>query len=133
MKKKIRFFKMIQFWGTLLILGLGVMLIWINLFEEIKTTATEKNKMREDHLHYQKDLIKNEVDLNLADNTGKTALITACNVGNYNLVKILLKNGANVNQKDQTNKYTIQQVKQDDNMVNIISILMKYGAEIKPK
>ncbi len=73
-------------------------------------------------------LLKNKANVNIQDKQGKTPLIIACNNGNYELVKFLLKKGADINLKDNSGKNIIQQVKSNDKQIDIIALLVEYGA-----
>lgn len=89
------------------------------------------------------DLIKQGVDLESKNDRNETPLHVACFFGQYELVKLLLDNGANINaedEKDRTPLYSIAAVhnypwlsryKHKDHPA-IVKLLVDVGADISP-
>ena len=76
------------------------------------------------------------VDLNIPDNDGETPLIKAVKEGNYNIARILIENGADLNIQNEGDGSTalIEAVRTDRlrpvERVNIARMLIDNGADI---
>ena len=56
-------------------------------------------------LEQVKELIKNKEDLNILDDSGNTYLTKISQYGNIEIVKLLIKNGSDINYKERLNSY----------------------------
>ena len=75
-------------------------------------------------------LIASKVNINEADNEGRTPLMTACSLGNIELAQILLNSGADVNATNKNN-VTAMMIAADFAYVDIVNLLMAHGANAK--
>ena len=71
----------------------------MNQLQNINTNLIDAVNSRD--IEAVKLLIKNKVDLNKADNDGRTALDWAACKGSTEIVKILVENGADLNEADK--------------------------------
>jgi ankyrin repeat protein len=75
-------------------------------------------------------LLKKGYDINTIDEDGWSLLTYATNNGNYDVVRFLLENEANINiQTDETNR-TALIIATEDNDTDIVWLLLKYGADV---
>ncbi|KZN34370.1 hypothetical protein N480_22465 [Pseudoalteromonas luteoviolacea S2607] len=87
---------------------------------------------------YQKDFkeiersITDGVDVNIKDSDGRTALIHAVldSEPNIEIVKLLLRLGANVDHQDDCQHWSALHFSARDNHVDIVLVLLKSGASI---
>ena len=83
-------------------------------------------------LSRMKELVENGTNIEITDSFGRTALICACDEGNYEITKYLIENGANINVQ------TIQGLTPlmyacDRGSYDCIKILLESGADINMK
>ena len=62
MKKKTEFIKLVQVWGIIFLLGLGVGIVAIDVIGTYHDFNLRADKMRTDYIAFQKQIIKQEVD-----------------------------------------------------------------------
>jgi hypothetical protein len=72
---------------------------------------------------FVKLLTEYEIDLDSVDNDGKTALIYAAQLGNKEIVRLLLTKGANLNVQDHSGRTAMNLA-----TVDVMPILAQYGA-----
>lgn len=94
---------------------------------EILTAA-----MRDDTLPDLSEMILEMDDLERRDRDGRTLLINASFYNRVDIVKLLIKRGANVNAKDSTGNTPLHAAVQESN-IEIIRILLENGADINSK
>jgi ankyrin repeat protein len=80
------------------------------------------------NLRSVKALLAYGADVNLADNTGTTALMDALILGNEDIVNLLIIAGADVNAVDKQNVTVMARVKKTGHE-KVIKILEKAGAQ----
>lgn len=61
MKQKYQFTKLFQFWGILLLLGIAVSITAIDIFDSYRSFQLNSEKMREEYISSQKQIVKQEV------------------------------------------------------------------------
>ena len=74
-------------------------------------------------------------NINIVDNDGCSPLIGAASVGNYDIMVVLIKNGANVETKDNNGKIFLEHIHNDNTVVKIetfIKNLEVTGLGVKP-
>jgi ankyrin repeat protein len=76
-----------------------------------------------------KNILAQGFPVNQRDNTGRTALMIACNSGWTDIASCLIDNNADVNASDNTGWTPLMQAAQKGN-TNIVSLLIKNGAQI---
>jgi ankyrin repeat protein len=93
----------------------------------INMCATVKINNKNECIKFFKKCIEKGVDVNAKDIYGMDALLFAITRDHYELIKILLENGANIKTvaTDQSNVLH----NADDANIKIIKLLMEYGAE----
>jgi ankyrin repeat protein len=74
-------------------------------------------------------LLDDGADINAMDQTGRTGLYWACHWGHEAIVRILLDNGADVNRGDSRFAVFVSRLVSCDVRENIMSTLLKYGAD----
>ena len=62
MKQKTNFIRFIQLWGIILIIGIGVSVVSVNVFDSYYDFNLRNNQMRTKYIARQKQMIKQEVD-----------------------------------------------------------------------
>lgn len=75
-----------------------------------------------------KKLLTNDIDINFRYYLGFTLLMFAANSGNQPIVEYLIKNGANVNQKNNMNDTALRMATVTN--LRTVKILIKHGAKI---
>jgi ankyrin repeat protein len=117
--KIIKFFKVMIFvlgaWGF----GLG------------QAAPSLEEQLRHAALHGDLEQVKTVLKkgkINTCDENGSTTLITATLVGNTEIVKLLLENGANVNAKNMYDETVLSHASQD-----VLALLLDNGADFNAK
>lgn len=86
---------------------------------------------RYDKINEVKELIK-KVDINYQDKKQSTALLEASEMDNYEIVKLLLENGADPNIIDDR-KVSPLEIASQKNHIEIVKILLQYKANVNNK
>lgn len=90
------------------------------------------NVIFQEQITKARELIEHGVSVNEADHSGWTAMMEACVFGNYNLVMLLLQNGADVNARDVRGR-TALNVALDNDHPEVAGLLTSYiPATIQP-
>ena len=85
----------------------------------------QMNVIFQEQITKARELIARGVSVNEADHTGWTAMMEAYVFGNYNLVLILLQNGADVNASD-VNGRTALNVALDNGHPEVAGLMISY-------
>ena len=79
-------------------------------------------------------ILNNNIDnLDSADNKGKTALFHACEFGNFNSVRILIKSGSDINKRDIFGKTILMYAVESENLELIKYLIEDIGVDINEK
>ena len=78
-------------------------------------------------------LLKQNVDINLKDKDGKTALIHSVSRGRYKITRFLLENGAFVNTQDNNGKSAIFYAVGFPSHKKSLELLLSFGADVNVK
>ena len=79
-------------------------------------------------------ILNNNIDnLDSADNKGKTALFHACEFGNLNSVKLLIKSGSDINKRDIFGKTILMYAVESENLELIKYLIEDIGVDINEK
>ena len=79
-------------------------------------------------------ILNNNIDnLDSADNKGKTALFHACEFGNLNSVRILIKSGSDINQRDIFGKTILMYAVESENLELIKYLIEDIEVDINEK
>ena len=79
-------------------------------------------------------LLNNNIDnLDIADNEGKTALFHACEYGNLNSVKLLIKSGSDINKRDIFGKTILMYAVESENLELIKYLIEDIEVDINEK
>ena len=79
-------------------------------------------------------LLNNNIEnLNIADNKGKTALFHACEFGNLNSVRILIKSGSDINKRDIFGKTILMYAVESENLELIKYLIEDIEVDINEK
>ena len=79
-------------------------------------------------------ILNNNIDnLNIADNKGKTALFHACEFGNLNSVRILIKSGSDINKRDIFGKTILMYAVESENLELIKYLIEDIEVDINEK
>ena len=79
-------------------------------------------------------ILNNNIDnLDSADNKGKTALFHACEFGNLNSVRILIKSGSDINKRDIFGKTILMYAVESENLELIKYLIEDIGVDINEK
>ena len=79
------------------------------------------------------NLNNNIDDLDIADNKGKTALFHACEFGNLNSVKLLIKSGSDINKRDIFGKTILMYAVESENLELIKYLIEDIEVDINEK
>ena len=77
-------------------------------------------------------LIDKGFSIETEDNNGLTALLIACSKGNIEIVRLLCKNGANLNKADRKSKPPLQ-YSAENRYLSIVKLLIQRHAELSRK
>ncbi|MGA9179237.1 MAG: hypothetical protein WBZ05_18520, partial [Desulfobacterales bacterium] len=61
MRKRTSFIKLIQLWGIILLIGIGVSIVAIDVIAAYRDFNSRADQMRKDYIARQKQIIKQEV------------------------------------------------------------------------
>ena len=88
-----------------------------------------------DYVEEVEALIKEGIDVNAKDNDEETALMFASYWGHTGIVKLLLKNGADVsiNAESKHSKATALSLASEKGRIEIVKLLLKNGADVNAK
>lgn len=75
----------------------------------------------------------NALNLDIADSKGKTALFYACEFGNLNSVKILIKSGSDINKRDIFGKTVLMYAVESENLEVIKYLIEDIEVDINEK
>ena len=79
-------------------------------------------------------ILNNNIDnLDSADNKGKTALFHACEFGNFNSVRILIKSGSDINKRDIFGKTILMYAVESENLELIKYLIEDIEVDINEK
>ena len=78
-------------------------------------------------------MIKNGFDVNMSNEDGRTALMMAVQVGDLNILKMLIKAGANLEQTAKENETTFLYACRVTEDVKVIEYLIKQGVNTKAR
>ena len=96
-------------------------------FEEFIDAVANKDKTK------LRAMIKKGFDVNMANEDGRTALMMAVQVGDLNILKMLIKAGANLEQRAKEDETAFLYACRVTENVKVIEYLIKQGANTKTK
>jgi ankyrin repeat protein len=92
------------------------------------TVGNEKDKeIKKQRFEMLQYLVSIGADINAADNYGNTPLTKACDIRDFDTIKFLIENGADVN-REEVLPYSVQR-----NGIEILSYLVEHGADVKTR
>lgn len=118
---------MIKNWFVLF--GVALLTSWSHAQQDEFTADQLLEAARSGDLEQMKQIVDSGVDINSKTEYGSTALFFACDRGHFEIVKYLLKNGAEVDTKDTFYNATPLTWAQANGHDKIIVLLLEAGAE----